>query len=288
MQTALHGRSEQASRQECVHCPQSSQGWAPRSRPGKFSAAVTSANAALLGKDCWRSSRGTPRWSSRGCRRNQTFASATHASQATGRRAVMARRRGERNEDEVCLQVTGCEAPEPSFQVALTQRTIVCTVVFVFGPRPSSPSCRRAHLARNTRGLARNLSDVSCARLFHEAQCGSAPMKAPSPADSVRAWVLRYLSSSSALARPRLLVEEYTWPEKKQELWGETNKISPMLNCLLRLEAEAHCGAAPIFVCLGGLVRATTLLQNSVHAVAVIHFRRAASMSRASQRLKAA
>lgn len=269
----MHGRSEQASHQECVHCPQSSQGWAPRSRPGKFSAAVTSANAALLGKDRWRSSRGTPRWSSRGCRRNQTFASATHASQATGRRAVMARRRGERNDDEVCLQVTGCEAPEPSFQVALTQRTIVCTVVFVFGPRPSSPSCRRAHLARKTRGLARNLSDVSCARLFHEAQCGTAPMN---------------LSSSSALARPRLLVEEYTWPEKKQELWGETKKISPMLNYLLRLEAEAHGGAAPIFVCLRRLVRATTLLQNSVHAVAVIHFRRAASMSRASQRLKAA
>ena len=221
MQTALNGRSEQASHQECVHCPQSSQGWAPRSRPGKFSAAVTSANAALLGKDRWRSSRGTPRWSSRGCRRNQTFASAAHASQATGRRAVMARRPGERNDDEVCLQVTGCEAPEPSFQVALTQRTIVCTVVFVFGPRPSSP-CRRAHLAR------------------------------------------------------------------KQEGWRETNKISPMLNCLLRLEAEAQCGAAPIFVCLGRLVRATTLLQNSVHAVAVIHFRRAASMSRASQRLKAA
>ena len=42
------------------------------------------------------------------------------------------------------------------------------------------------------------------------------------------------LSSSSALARPRLLVEEYTWPEKKQELWGETKKISPMLNFLLR------------------------------------------------------
>ena len=288
MQTALNGRSEQASHQECVHCPQSSQGWAPRSRPGKFSAAVTSANAALLGKDRWRSSRGTPRWSSRGCRRNQTFASATHASQATGRRAVMARRRGERNDDEVCLQVTGCEAPEPSFQVAVTQRTIVCTVVFVFGPRASSPSCRRAHLARKTRGLARNLSDVSCARLCHEAQCGTAPMKAPSPTDSVRAWVLRYLSSSSALARPRLLVEEYTWPEKKQELWGETKKISPTLNYLLRLEAEAHGGAAPIFVCLGRLVRATTLLQNSVHAVAVIHFRRAASMSRASQRLKAA
>ena len=52
------------------------------------------------------------------------------------------------------------------------------------------------------------------------------------------------LSSSSALARPRLLVEEYTWPEKKQELWGETKKISPMLNYLLRLEAEAHGGAA--------------------------------------------
>ena len=124
-------------------------------------------------------------------------------------------------------------------------------------------------------------------RLFPEAQCGTAPIKAPSPTDSVQSWVLRYLSSSSALARSRLLVEENTWPEK-QELWGEANKISRTLNCLLRLEAEAHCGAAPIFVCLGRLVRATTLLQNSVHAVAAIHFRRTASMSRASQRLKAA
>ena len=120
-----------------------------------------------------------------------------------------------------------------------------------------------------------------------EAQCGTAPIKAPSLTDSVQAWVLRYSSSSSALARPRLLVEEYTWPEK-QELWGETNKMSRMLSCLLRLETEAHCGAVPIFVCLGRLVRATTLLQNGVHAVAVIHFRRTASMSRASQRSKAA
>ena len=48
-------------------------------------------------------------------------------------------------------------------------------------------------------------------------------MKAPSPTDSVRAWVLRYLSSSSALARPRLLVEEYTWPEKKlDDEWPES------------------------------------------------------------------
>ena len=121
----------------------------------------------------------------------------------------MAQRRGERNDDEVRLQVTGCEAPEPSFQVALTQRIIVCTVVFVFGPRPSSPSCRRAHLARKTRELARNLSDVSCARLFHEAQCGTAPMN---------------LSSSSALARPRLLVEEYTWPEKKTRALGRNQE----------------------------------------------------------------
>ena len=83
-----------------------------------------------------------------------------------------------------------------------------------------------------------------------EAHCGTAPIKAPSLTDSVQAWVLRYLSSSSALARPRLLVEECIWAEK-QELWGETNKMSRTLNCLLRLEGEAHCGAAPIFVCVG-------------------------------------
>ena len=110
-----------------------------------------------------------------------------------------------------------------------------------------------------------------------EAHCGAAPIKAPSITDSVQAWVLRYSSSSSALARPRLVVEEYTWPEK-QEAWQETNKMSLMLGCLLRLEAEAHCGAAPIFVCLGrtsparrhfcrtaSMRRGDTLSQNGVH-----------------------
>ena len=92
----------------------------------------------------------------------------------------MAQRLGERNDDEVCLQVPGCEAPEPQF---------------------------------------------------------------PSITDSVQSCALWY--SSSALARPRLLVEEYTWREK-QEGWRETSKMSLVLGCLLSVKAEAHCGAAPI------------------------------------------
>ena len=32
------------------------------------------------------------------------------------------------------------------------------------------------------------------------------------------------LSSSSALARPRLLVEEYTWPEKKTRALGRNQE----------------------------------------------------------------